>query len=140
MVINSEDLDMRNNPDKPPIFISFVKDELLDNDIHDIKEMKEANGTVIAFDKNHKILGIGFNQYNHVLTGTDIQRGQDEGKTLDEVLDELSIDPADKIQDLINYMPLKEVKKALIEDETLSNHERFELYYKQHKMNKEMKK
>ena len=137
--------------DKPPIFISFVKDEELDHEIFDFARMKETNGCLIAFDKDRKILGIGFTEYSHVLRGREIIEGKKEEKdeeiryknneedsfTYDELMEEFS---GIKKKFEVERMSLKEIKQALIDDPELSDSERFEIYYENYQREKEMKK
>ena len=148
--------------EKKPIFISFVDDKELDGQIYDLVRMKEAEGCIIAFDKDRNILGVGFTDYHHMLSGDEILDGRsdeeydeeydddyeeekryknnEETFTYDDLMKDFDGVVPNEEKYLSNKMSLKEIKQALIDDPELSDDQRFEIYYENYIQEKERQK
>tara|TARA_Y100000004_G_C8913048_1_gene411801 strand:- start:453 stop:896 length:444 start_codon:yes stop_codon:yes gene_type:complete len=144
--------------EKKPIFISFVQDQELDGEIYDLVRMKEAEGCIIAFDKDRNILGIGFTDYHHILRGNEILDGKkdveddddyeeekryknnEESFTYDDLMEDFDGVVPNEKKYSSDKMSLKEIKQALIDDPELSDDERFEIYYENYQAEKERQK
>jgi len=126
--------------DREPIFISFVGEDELDKTISRITRMKEREDCVIVFNSSNKILGIGFKVYDHLLLGEEIFTGK-TSFTLGSLMEtnDIKIDKPKEAPSL-DTMSLEEIEKSLVNDPELDNEERFEIYYKEYLIEKELNK
>ena len=111
---------------KGPVFISFVDDDNLNSRIEYFKKMRQIHGCVLAFDRKRNVIGIGFQEYDHILQDTEIIRGPSDNLLLS------SVDDGDD-EEVFNFgsMPLKDIERILISNPDLDEKEKFEIYYEE---------